>query len=308
MMSFVQILNLYKFVKIQNVKQTKAQLKALCEQHSLKGSILLSEEGVNAMLAGTHAAIQAFIADFEAYPEFTGIDYKFSETDAMPFHRLKVMIKPEIVTFGVEGISPTVKVGEYVEPEGWNALLQDPDVVLIDTRNDYEVEIGTFKNAINPKTDTFREFPTKYLEHLDPSVHKKVAMFCTGGIRCEKASAFLLNEGFENVYHLKGGILKYLETVPEAESLWEGECFVFDHRVAVDHSLQPGKYCLCFGCKSPLTEADKTDALYEAEVQCPHCADSVTETQLQSRRERKKQMALARAKNQVHLGAQYSQA
>jgi len=304
-MASIKIINFYKFVHLEAVQDLQAQLHEFCASQQLKGTILLSHEGVNAMLAGDAVNIDAFADYILNLGAFNDIVPKISYTESMPFHRLKVVLKPEIVSFGVEGLDPANKVGTYVAPKDWNALLSDPDVVLIDTRNDYEVKIGTFNNAINPNTGTFREFPEKSRALLSPEKHKKVAMFCTGGIRCEKASAFLLEEGFEEVYHLEGGILKYLEEVPESESLWQGECFVFDHRITVDHQLQPGSYHLCYGCKQPLTDDDLASPLYEAEVQCPHCAHAMTEDKRKRCLERKKQIALAAKRQEVHLGASY---
>jgi UPF0176 protein len=216
---------------------------------------------------------------------------------------MKVKLKKEIVTMGVEGIDPRHVVGTYVKPKDWNALISDPDVVLVDTRNDYEVELGTFKNAINPKTDSFREFPAYVADNMDPGKQKKVAMFCTGGIRCEKSTAFMKEQGFDEVYHLEGGILQYLEDVPEAESLWQGECYVFDNRVAVNHQLERGTYDLCHGCRLPITEADKASERYIEGVTCPRCFDTQTPEQRERFMERQRQIQLAKARNEEHIGA-----
>ena len=221
----------------------------------------------------------------------------------MPFHRMKVKLKKEIVTMGVAGVDPNARVGTYVRPQDWNALLSDPEALLIDTRNDYECDIGSFKGAVDPRTVNFREFPDYVRANLDPAVHKKVAMFCTGGIRCEKASAFMLGEGFEEVYHLQGGILKYLEEVPPEDSIWEGECFVFDNRVAVNHRLEKGRYDQCHGCRHPITDEDKHSGKYEVGVCCPHCFDTLTDDQKLRFRERQKQVELAAQRGEPHVGA-----
>ena len=234
---------------------------------------------------------------------FADLEHKESFDDHIPFYRMKVKLKKEIVTLGVPGVDPNERVGRYVEPGDWNAVISDPEVVLIDTRNDYEVGIGTFRGAVDPNTTTFREFPAYVRANFDTSKHKKVAMFCTGGIRCEKASAFMLKEGFEEVYHLRGGILKYLEEIPRSESSWEGECFVFDNRVAVDHKLDKGHYDQCHGCRHPITEEDKLSPKYQEGVCCPGCYDKLTDEQKARFAERQKQMELAASRNEQHIGA-----
>ena len=231
------------------------------------------------------------------------MEHKESYDERMPFHRMKVKLKKEIVTMGVAGVDPNVRVGTYVRPQDWNALVSDPEVLLIDTRNVYECDIGTFKGAVDPRTVNFREFPDYVRANLDPGIHKKVAMFCTGGIRCEKASAFMLGEGFEEVYHLQGGILKYLEEVPPDESIWEGECFVFDNRVAVNHRLEKGRYDQCHGCRHPITDEDKHSGKYEVGVCCPHCFATLTDDQKLRFRERQKQVELAARRGEPHVGA-----
>ncbi|MDD5273174.1 MAG: rhodanese-related sulfurtransferase, partial [Methylovulum sp.] len=233
---------------------------------------------------------------------------KESYTDTLPFNRPKVKLKKEIVTLGIEGIDPQRVVGTYVNPKDWNQLIQDPNVILIDTRNDYEYQVGTFKNAINPKTDSFRQFPEFVKTQLDPNTHKKVAMFCTGGIRCEKSTAYLKEQGFSEVYHLKGGILKYLEDVPEQDTLWQGECFVFDERVTVNHQLEKGGYDQCNACRLPITEADKASVHYQQGVSCPHCYDKASNEQKARFAEREKQMALARQRGEAHIGADAAKA
>jgi UPF0176 protein len=243
------------------------------------------------------------LAYLRSDPRLADLEHKESYDDHMPFYRMKVKLKREIVTMGVEGVDPNLRVGTYVKPQDWNALLNDPDVLLIDTRNDYEYGIGSFRGAVDPHTQSFREFPEYVRSHLDPTRQKKVAMFCTGGIRCEKASAFMLSEGFEEVYHLHGGILKYLEEVPPEESVWEGECFVFDNRVAVDHKLEKGRYDQCYGCRHPITEEDKVSDKYEKGVCCPLCYDRLTPDQKARFSERQKQIELAAQRGEVHVGA-----
>ncbi len=303
-MSDIRVCALYKFVQLNDYESLRPVLQDLLDLHQIRGTLLLAQEGVNGTVAGSTQAINALKAWFAKDKRFDGIDYKESLTDAQPFYRTKVKLKKEIVTLGVEGIDPRHVVGTYVEPKDWNSLISDPDVVLVDTRNHYEVEIGTFKGAIDPHTDTFREFPDYVNKTLDPKQHKKVAMFCTGGIRCEKSTAYLKEQGFEEVYHLQGGILKYLEEVPESESLWQGECFVFDNRVTVNHQLEAGDYSLCAGCRAPLSEDDRQHPHYEEGVSCHHCHDQLTDAQRQRHRARQQQMELAKARGEAHLGAE----
>lgn len=233
------VVSFYRFVTLKDSESLRLRLSKLCEELNLRGTILLAGEGINAMLAGARESIDRFLAELQADPRFAGLDVKESEHDGFPFKRMKVKIKKEIITFWEPDADPSVRVGEYVEPENWNRLISSSDVKLIDTRNRYEVEVGTFKGALDPGTRTFTQFKKYVEESLDPAKDRKVAMFCTGGIRCEKASAYLLSKGFEEVYHLRGGILRYLEIVPEEESLFEGSCFVFDERVGIDHDLEP---------------------------------------------------------------------
>jgi UPF0176 protein len=240
-------------------------------------------------------------------PRLAGIDHKYSYDDSQPFYRSKVKLKREIVTMGVEGIDPNRSVGTYVKPQDWNRLISDPDVLLVDTRNDYEVQIGTFKGALDPQTKTFREFPAYVKSHLDPAKHKKVAMFCTGGIRCEKSTAYLKEQGFDEVYHLQGGILKYLEEVPVEESLWQGECFVFDNRVTVDHRLEKGSYDQCHACRMPITEAEKKHPHYQQGVSCHHCYGTKDQHSLQRYQEREKQIQLAKQRGEKHIAADTDQ-
>lgn len=298
---------LYRFVRLPQFEALREPLLDQCVSFGIRGTLLLASEGINGTVAGTREGIDLLLAYLKAIPELAQLDHKESFCDELPFYRMKVKLKKEIVTMGVEGIDPQVTVGRYVEPKDWNALITDPDVLLVDTRNDYEVEIGTFKGALDPNTTTFREFPEYVKNNLDPQKQKKVAMFCTGGIRCEKATAYMIEQGYDEVFHLKGGILKYLEEVPEAESLWQGECFVFDNRVSVNHKLEKGDYDQCHGCRFPITEQDKRDARYVAGVSCPRCHDLLTEDQRMRFSERQKQIQLAKQRQQVHIGSSYSE-
>lgn len=298
---------LYRFARLPQFEALREPLLDQCVSFGIRGTLLLASEGINGTVAGTREGIDLLLAYLKAIPELAQLDHKESFCDELPFYRMKVKLKKEIVTMGVEGIDPQVTVGRYVEPKDWNALITDPDVLLVDTRNDYEVEIGTFKGALDPNTTTFREFPEYVKNNLDPQKQKKVAMFCTGGIRCEKATAYMIEQGYDEVFHLKGGILKYLEEVPEAESLWQGECFVFDNRVSVNHKLEKGDYDQCHGCRFPITEQDKRDARYVAGVSCPRCHDLLTEDQRMRFSERQKQIQLAKQRQQVHIGSSYSE-
>lgn len=295
---------LYKFVSLPDYKEMQAPLQAECERNNIKGTLLLAEEGINGTIAGLPDDIHNVLNYLRQDPRLADLEHKESYADEHPFYRMKVRLKKEIVTLGVPGVSPTKKVGTYVKPEDWNALISDPDIILIDTRNDYEVDIGTFKGAVDPKTTTFREFPEYVAKNLDKTKHKKVAMFCTGGIRCEKASSYMIDQGFEEVYHLQGGILKYLETVPQENSMWEGECFVFDQRVAVKHNLEVGEYDQCYACRHPLSPAEMQSAQYEAGISCPYCYDTVSEEKRASLRERQKQVLLAKQRGEAHIGEQ----
>ncbi len=274
----------YKFVPLPDCGEMRPILLEYCQTQNIKGTILLAEEGINGTIAGSQQAINTVLTWLKSDPRLADLNPKESMAEAPPFERMKVKLKREIVTLGKAEANPGVQVGAYVSPEEWNALITDPDVMVIDTRNDYEVSIGTFQRAINPQTTSFREFPD-YVQQLDPTQHPKVAMFCTGGIRCEKASAYLLSQGFQQVYHLQGGILKYLEAMPKDESLWQGECFVFDDRVAVKHGLEPGTYAMCPRCGHPISEANKTAPDSEDDICCPHCAGSMTLEKRNSRKE-----------------------
>lgn len=294
---------LYKFTALPDYKEMHTSLQTLCKKNGIKGTLLLALEGINGTIAGSREGINQVKAFLDQDGRFKGMEYKESFADKMPFYRLKVRLKKEIVTFGVPGVSPVHQVGTYVEPRDWNELLNDPDVLVIDTRNQYEVDVGTFKGASNPETTSFTQFPD-YVKTLNPDQNKKVAMFCTGGIRCEKASSYMLNQGFETVYHLKGGILKYLETVPEDQSLWQGECFVFDRRVTVSHGLALGQYDSCHGCRHPISEEDKKSPEYERGVTCPHCYHLSNEKTIKRARERQRQEDLAHARGVQHMGAE----
>lgn len=283
----------YKFVSLPDYADLRQPLLQCCQEQAIRGTILLAAEGMNATIAGSQAGIDAVLAFLRADPRFADLEHKQSTADSQPFDRLKVKLKREIVTLGVPEVDPTQQVGTYVDPKEWNALLSDPEVVVIDTRNQYEVDIGTFQGAANPQTRSFRQFPDYVQQQLDPQRHKKVAMFCTGGIRCEKASSFMLSQGFEQVYHLKGGILKYLEEVPPEESLWQGECFVFDQRVAVQHGLEIGQHDMCRSCGHPIAAADKASPHYQEGICCPYCVDQLTEAKRRRQQERQRQIELA---------------
>jgi UPF0176 protein len=292
----------YQFARLEHYQMLQAPLLSAMQSHGIKGSILLAREGINGTIAGVSEKLDMALVEISTVTGLVGIEPKFSESSTMPFRRMKVRLKKEIVTIGNVIADPTEKVGTYVEAADWNALVNDPDVVLIDTRNDYEVGIGTFKGAIDPHTESFSEFPDYVRQHLGNQKHKKIAMFCTGGIRCEKASSFMLNEGFENVFHLKGGIMKYLEVVPQAQSTWSGACFVFDERVAVEHGLKVSDFSLCHGCMNPVSAEDRLGAKYELGVSCPTCFDRLTPQQFASNRQRQRQMDLAKKKGGRHLG------
>ncbi|MGZ8136221.1 MAG: oxygen-dependent tRNA uridine(34) hydroxylase TrhO [Methylococcaceae bacterium] len=299
---------LYKFVTLENYQDLRQPLHDLMEQHHIRGTLLLAQEGINGTVAGSRAAIDTLLTWLRCDLRLAEIDYKESFTDCSPFNRTKVKLKKEIVTMGVEGIDPKRVVGTYVAPKDWNQLISDPEVLVVDTRNDYEYQVGSFKNAINPNTESFREFPEFVKQHLDPVKHKKVAMFCTGGIRCEKSTAFLKEQGFDEVYHLKGGILKYLEEVPPQETLWEGECFVFDERVTVNLQLEKGVYDQCNACRMPITETDKGSEHYQQGVSCPHCYNKVSPDRKVRFMEREKQMQLARQRGEAHIGSEAAKA
>ncbi|UGY09573.1 oxygen-dependent tRNA uridine(34) hydroxylase TrhO [Phyllobacterium pellucidum] len=295
---------LYRFARLDYYQSLQEPLAKLCCGLGIRGTLLLAAEGVNGTVAGSAAAIQQLVDFLNAEPAIAGMELKYSYASEMPFKRMKVRLKKEIVTMGVADIDPLQSVGTYVEPENWNALIAASDTILIDTRNDYETAIGTFAGAVDPQTKTFREFPQWVEDHRDELEGKKIAMFCTGGIRCEKATAFVKGLGFEDVFHLKGGILKYLEDVPAEESRWEGECFVFDERVSVGHGLVEGEAELCYACRNPIAPEDKLSPLFEEGVSCPHCYHERTEADRARFAERQKQVRLARARGaKEHLGS-----
>ncbi|MGB1297059.1 MAG: rhodanese-related sulfurtransferase [Psychrobium sp.] len=301
-MSNIHVCAMYKFVRLENFEEIRQPLLTLMENNDVRGTLLLALEGINGTIAGPQAGIEAVLNFLNSDERINPISTKTSYNEENPFQRTKVKLKKEIVTMGVEGIDPNHVVGTYVQPKDWNALISDPDVVLVDTRNDYEVEIGTFKGAIDPKTETFREFPQYVADNMDKNKHKKVAMFCTGGIRCEKSTAYMKEQGFEEVYHLEGGILQYLEDVPKEESMWEGECFVFDGRVAVNHDLEQGQYDQCFACRFPLTEEEMQSEHYVKGVSCHRCHDQVTDEQRARFAERERQIKLAEQRGENHIG------
>lgn len=298
---------LYKFVALPDYAGLQPRLKLVCKKAGTYGTLLLAHEGINGTLAGDHDGISKVMAFLRDQPALGDLEVKYSFAAEQPFNRMKVRLKKEIVTLGQPAVDPTNTVGTYVAPEEWNALIDDPDTLVIDTRNDYEVAIGTFTNAVNPETETFRDFAAYVQDKLKPLVAdqkpKKIAMFCTGGIRCEKSTSYLLQEGFENVFHLKGGILKYLEHIPEQESKWQGQCFVFDQRVSVGPGLVQGDYDMCHACRMPITQNDKQHPRYQPGISCPKCHGTHSDTQLKRFTDRQRQMELAKARGETHLGA-----
>ncbi len=294
---------LYHFTRFDNPTAIRGPLARLCCAEGVKGTLLLAREGINGTIAGSRQGIDAVLAHIRALPGCADLVYKESTATEPPFARMKVRLKREIVTMGQPDIDPTAAVGRYVEPAEWNALISAPDVAVIDTRNDYEIEIGSFRGAVDPGTRSFREFPDWWRANAHRFHNKRIAMFCTGGIRCEKSTNFLLQEGVEEVYHLQGGILKYLEDVPEAESLWQGDCFVFDGRVSLRHGLKQGDYDLCHACRRPISAADKSRPDYEDGVCCHRCAGEYTDADRARFRERQRQVELAARRGAKHLGA-----
>jgi len=293
---------LYHFTRFEDPKAMKGPLLELCLGSSVTGTLLLAREGINGTIAGDRAGIDAALAHIRAMPGCAGLEWKESTADHEPFNRMKVRLKKEIVTLGQPDVDPRAAVGNYVDPADWNDLIAAPDVVVIDTRNDYEVAIGSFEGAIDPKTKSFGEFPAWWADNAARFHNKRVAMFCTGGIRCEKSTNYLLGLGVEDVYHLKGGILKYLEDVPEAESTWNGDCFVFDARVSVGHALKEGPHELCFACRMPILPEDKNRPEYEHGVSCHQCANETSEVDKGRFRERQKQILLSASRGEKHIG------
>lgn len=294
---------LYKFARLDDIEALRAPLAAFCCGHGIKGTLLLAQEGINGTVAGSEEAIPALIGHLQAIEGLADIEVKYSSAAQMPFHRMKVRLKREIVTMGVEDIDPTSSVGTYIVPSEWNALISDADTIVIDTRNDYEVALGTFAGAVDPATSSFREFPAWVEQHRAELDGKKIAMFCTGGIRCEKATAYVRSLGFDDVFHLKGGILKYLEEVPAEQSLWQGECFVFDERVSVSHGLAEGEAELCRACRRPLTLQDRLSPKYAEGVSCEHCFDERSDEDRARYAERHRQVELAQTRGEApHIG------
>ena len=297
MLQNIVVAALYKFVTLKDFQSLRAPMLVAMKTHGVKGTLLLAQEGINGTVSGTRTGIDGFLSELKKDRRFADLDHKESYCVENPFYRSKVKVKKEIVTIGIEGVDPNLEVGTYVEAQDWNALIADPDVLLIDTRNDYEVALGTFEGAADPHTTTFGQFPDYVEKNLHNSRQQKVAMFCTGGIRCEKASSYMRRLGFKEVYHLKGGILKYLEVVSAEESKWQGECFVFDHRIAVGQGLVPTALEMCHGCRMPLADGDKQSMQYEEGVSCPKCFANLSEKSKASARERQKQMDLAKLRN-----------
>ncbi|MEN0001028.1 MAG: rhodanese-related sulfurtransferase [Pseudomonadota bacterium] len=293
---------LYHFTRLPHFAEIQAPLQQLCERHGIKGTLLLADEGINGTVAGSRQAVDNLMAWLWARPEFAGLEHKESYAPAMPFYRLKVRLKKEIVTMGVPGTDPTKIVGTYVEPEDWNALIADPETILIDTRNDYEVQIGTFDGAVNPHTAAFREFPDWVARNENALKGKKIAMFCTGGIRCEKSTAYMKSLGYDDVFHLKGGILRYLENVPSDQSKWNGQCFVFDERVSVGHELEVGPHTLCRACRHPLSPEDLRSKHFVEGVSCSHCIDKFSSEDRARFAMRQRQVELAHKRGERHIG------
>ena len=295
---------LYKFVEIDDVHSLQSNLYEICEKNNIMGTILIANEGINGTISGKTNEINQTISLLKSDKRFANIEIKYSSTDKQPFHRMKVRLKKEIVTIGLPEINPNKKVGTYVKPEDWNDLISDPNVVVIDTRNKYETKIGSFQNALDPETSSFREFPdwVKKFKSSKENANKKIAMFCTGGIRCEKASSLMKEEGFEDVYHLQGGILKYLETIDKENSLWNGECFVFDQRVCLTDELEVGSYKMCFACRMPITEEEMQNEKYIEGISCIYCYDKTTKEKKERFGSRQRQILLAKERGEKHLG------
>ena len=300
----IRIAALYQFARFDDPKTLRAPLLALCEANGVRGTLLLAREGINGTIAGSDSGVEAVLDHIRTLPGCNAIEGKESRAESLPFHRTKVRLKKEIVTMGQPDLDPLAGVGTYVAPEDWNALISDPDTIVIDTRNDYEVQIGSFEGAIDPQTTSFREFPewfrAKRAELEAEGRSPKIAMFCTGGIRCEKSTNYLIGQGVEDVFHLKGGILKYLEDVPEEQSSWKGDCFVFDNRGSVGHGLKEGPHMLCHGCRRPILPEDTAKPGYEAGVSCPQCVDETSDADKARFRERQRQMTLAKARGETH--------
>ena len=300
----ILVATLYKFVEVIDLNALQDQLYSICKKNEVMGTILIANEGVNGTISAKPKNLKKALISIQKDDRLSNIEIKYSSTDKQPFHRMKVRLKKEIVTIGLPEINPNKTVGSYIKPEDWNDIISDPDVILIDTRNKYETKIGSFKNAIDPQTGSFREFPkwVKNFKAEKGNENKKIAMFCTGGIRCEKASSLMKEEGFDEVYHLQGGILKYLEKVENKNSLWEGECFVFDQRVCLTEDLEVGSYKMCFACRMPISTSDKMHKYFVQGESCHHCFKSSNDKQKKRFKERQKQIELSRKKNQLHIG------
>ena len=302
----ITVATLYKFVEINDLQSLRSEIQALCKENNAKGTILLAKEGINGTISAKNKEIRSILKKLKSDNRFKKLEVKFSETNKMPFNRMKVRIKREIVTIGDASINPNIISGDYVKPENWNELISDPNVIVIDTRNTYETKIGKFKNAIDPKTNSFRDFPdwVKNFKKKVKNKDTKIAMYCTGGIRCEKSTSLMKKEGFNNVFHLEGGILKYLEKMSDDETLWDGECFVFDDRVALDDQLEVGSYQMCYACRMPLKKTDLKDDKYEKGVSCHYCYDKTSEQQKERFLSRQRQIEIAKSKGTKHFGPQ----
>ena len=299
---FIKVATFYMFTNLTNLEELQKQFSKFLKNENISGTILLADEGINGTVAGSFSGIDNFKNFLILHKLFLSKNFKTTKCKENPFPRLKVKLKDEIVSLGNKLANPREIVGDYVKPEDWNKLISQDDVLVLDTRNKYEVSIGTFQNAIQPQTTNFREF-SDWIEDSNIGKNKKVAMFCTGGIRCEKASSLMKAKGFTNIYHLQGGILNYMKKVDEKNSLWQGECFVFDDRVALNHNLEVGSYDMCHGCRMPITEADKLESEYERGVSCPNCFNKKTPDQKKRYADRQKQVDLAKLRNEKHIGA-----
>ncbi len=298
----VVISTFYRFADLADFRSLREPLHERMLRHEVRGTVLLAAEGINGTIAGPRTGMDAILGWIRSDSRLAELRVRESFSGENPFYRTRVKLKKEIVTMGEPGIDPRFMAGAYVAPERWNELLDDPEVLVLDTRNRYEAQIGSFENAVNPETDSFREFPEYVRKNLDPQKHRKIAMFCTGGIRCEKSTAYLKQQGFDEVYHLQGGILNYLESVPPEDSRWRGECFVFDNRVTVNHGLEPGSYDQCHACRMPISKEDKRSPLYEKGVSCPHCHSRQRGERTRRLAERQRQIDLARERGEPHIG------
>ena len=302
----ILVATLYKFFKVDDLVALQDQLYAICNKNNVMGTILIANEGVNGTISAKPREIEKTLISIQKDDRFSEIEIKYSSTNKQPFHKMRVRLKKEIVTIGLPEINPNKTVGTYVKPEEWNDIISDPDVILIDTRNKFEIKIGSFKNALDPRTTSFRDFPewVKKFKQDKTNTNKKIAMYCTGGIRCEKASSLMKEEGFNEVYHLQGGILKYLEQIEKEKSLWEGECFVFDDRVCLTENLEVGSYKMCFACRMPITEDELNDDRYEEGISCLYCYDKTTEEKKERFESRQKQIELSKLRGEKHIGGQ----